>query len=139
MTLECYDTATRRRCDTLSTERSTVFAELQDALAEVMPTLQEQGITVYLLSDACPIQGVNALAGQISEASDEPMSQDLRANVHIRSTALYIYTSGTTGTEQTKWPCSHFKVVQSKGCCNSTIDHQGASDAGLILHYVSRF
>lgn len=106
---------------------STVFAELQDAVAEVMPTLQEQGIAVYLLSDACPIQGVHALAGQISQASDEPLCRDLRANVHVRSTALYIYTSGTTGTEQTKGLFSQFKVVQSKLCCNSTSNHQGGS------------
>lgn len=93
--------ATRRRFDNLSPERSPVFAELQDVVAEVMPTLQEQGITVYLLSDACPVRGVNALAGEISQASDEPLSRELRANTHVRSTALYIYTSGTTGTEQT--------------------------------------
>ncbi|CAG05546.1 unnamed protein product [Tetraodon nigroviridis] len=72
-------------------------AELQDAVAEVMPTLQEQGITVYLLSDARPAPGIKPLAGAISQASDEPLSRDLRANIHIRSTALYIYTSGTTG------------------------------------------
>lgn len=78
-----------------------MFAELQDAVAEVMPTLQEQGISVFLLSDTCPVQGINALAGGISQASDEPLSRDLRANTHIRSTALYIYTSGTTGTEHT--------------------------------------
>lgn len=81
-----------------------VFAELQDAVAEVMPTLQEQGISVYLLSDACTVPGIDALSGEISRASDEPLSRSLRANVHIRSTALYIYTSGTTGTEETL-PC----------------------------------
>lgn len=91
--------ATQGSSDTLATEPS-VFAELQDAVAEVMPTLQEQGITVYLLSDVRTIPGVNALSEEISRASDEPLSRDLRANVHIRSTALYIYTSGTTGTKQ---------------------------------------
>lgn len=69
-------------------------------MAEVMPTLQEQGISVYLLSDAGPVRGVRALSGEVSQASDEPMSRSLRASVHIRSTALYIYTSGTTGTEE---------------------------------------
>lgn len=76
-----------------------MFAELQDAVAEVMPTLQEQGISVYLLSDAATVRGINALSGEISRASDEPLPRSLRANVDIRSTALYIYTSGTTGTE----------------------------------------
>ncbi|KAE8296171.1 Very long-chain acyl-CoA synthetase [Larimichthys crocea] len=72
-------------------------AELQDAVEEVLPTLTEQGISVYLLSEACSIQGINTLSDKISQASDQPLSRDLRANIHIRSTALYIYTSGTTG------------------------------------------
>ncbi|XP_035520311.1 hsFATP2a_ACSVL_like domain-containing protein [Morone saxatilis] len=72
-------------------------AELQDAVEEVLPTLREQGISVYLLSEACSIQGIKTLSDKISQASDQPLSRDLRANVNIRSTALYIYTSGTTG------------------------------------------
>lgn len=76
-----------------------VFAELQDAVEEILPTLREQGISVYLLSDTCKIEGINTLSEKISRASDEPLSPQLRANIHIRSTALYIYTSGTTGTE----------------------------------------
>uniref|UniRef100_A0AAQ6A3Y1 long-chain-fatty-acid--CoA ligase n=1 Tax=Amphiprion ocellaris TaxID=80972 RepID=A0AAQ6A3Y1_AMPOC len=75
----------------------TVFAELQGAVEEVLPTLREQGISVYLLSESCSVPGINALLDKISQASDQPMSRDLRANVHIRSTAIYIYTSGTTG------------------------------------------
>lgn len=91
-----------------------VFAELQDAVAEVMPTLQEQGISVYLLSDARTVRGINALSGEISRASDEPMSRSLRANVHIRSTALYIYTSGTTGTEEMlRWGDCPLKLMNS--------------------------
>lgn len=86
-------------------------AELQDAVAEVMPTLQEQGIAVYLLSDARPVPGVRPLAGEISQASDEPLSRDLRANIHIRSTALYIYTSGTTGTQATVFDRLFFFVL----------------------------
>ncbi|KAI3371198.1 hypothetical protein L3Q82_023835 [Scortum barcoo] len=71
--------------------------ELQDAVEEILPTLREQGISVYLLSESCGTQGINTLSDKISQASDEPLSQNLRANVHFRSTALYIYTSGTTG------------------------------------------
>lgn len=74
-----------------------MFAELLDAVVEVLPTLREQGIAVYLLSEASGAPGVSSLADEIAEASDRPLSRDLRANVHIRSTALYIYTSGTTG------------------------------------------
>lgn len=75
-----------------------MFVELQDAVEEVLPTLREQGISVYLMSDSCSVQGITALSDKISKASEEPLSWDLRANVNIKSTALYIYTSGTTGT-----------------------------------------
>nr|XP_020477607.1 very long-chain acyl-CoA synthetase-like [Monopterus albus] len=74
-----------------------VSPELQDTVEEVLPMLREQGISVYLLSENCSIQGINTLLDKISQASDQPLSPDLRANVNIRSTALYIYTSGTTG------------------------------------------
>lgn len=75
-----------------------MFAELQDAVEEVLPTLREQGIRVYILSESCNISGIDSLSNKISQASDQPLSRDLRANINVRSTALYIYTSGTTGT-----------------------------------------
>lgn len=71
--------------------------ELLDAVEEILPTLTEKGISVYLLSDSCSVPGITALSDLISEASDEPLSPDLRANVNIKSAAMYIYTSGTTG------------------------------------------
>ncbi|KAM7414783.1 hypothetical protein PAMA_019546 [Pampus argenteus] len=91
-------------------------AELQDAVAEVLPTLREQGIGVYLLSETCKIQGIKPLL--ISQASDQPMSPQLRANINIRSTALYIYTSGTTGlpkaalvTHERVWAASFLQAA----------------------------
>ncbi|XP_061630754.1 long-chain fatty acid transport protein 2-like isoform X1 [Phyllopteryx taeniolatus] len=93
-------------------------AELQDAVEEVLPALREQGVGVYLLSETSKIQGVNSLADKISEASDQPLSRDLRANVTVRSTALYIYTSGTTGlpkaaivTHERMWAASFIQSV----------------------------
>ncbi|XP_018521839.1 hsFATP2a_ACSVL_like domain-containing protein [Lates calcarifer] len=74
-----------------------VSPDLQDAVEEVLPMLREQGVSVYLLSGNCSVQGINSLSDKISQASDQPLSWALRANVHIRSTAVYIYTSGTTG------------------------------------------
>ncbi|MEQ2207278.1 hypothetical protein XENOCAPTIV_009738 [Xenoophorus captivus] len=75
-----------------------VSAELLDAVEEVLPTLREQGIRVFLLSDSCSVEGITPLSDKIAEASDKPMPPELRANTRYRSTALYIYTSGTTGT-----------------------------------------
>ncbi|XP_068595506.1 long-chain fatty acid transport protein 2-like [Brachionichthys hirsutus] len=72
-------------------------AALQDAVVEILPTLREEDVSVFLLSDSCSIRDIEPLSEKISQASDQPLSRQLRANVHIRSTALYIYTSGTTG------------------------------------------
>ncbi|XP_076025679.1 long-chain fatty acid transport protein 2-like [Genypterus blacodes] len=72
-------------------------AELRDAVEEVLPTLQQQGVRVFILSHECDLQGVETLLDKIQQASDEPLSPQLRANTHSKSTAVYIYTSGTTG------------------------------------------
>ncbi|CAN9499428.1 unnamed protein product [Ophioblennius macclurei] len=74
-----------------------ICPELQDAMEEILPTLKEQGIRLFILSDSCSIPDIVPLSDKISQASDEPMSPALRSNIHIGSTALYIYTSGTTG------------------------------------------
>ncbi|XP_057693458.1 hsFATP2a_ACSVL_like domain-containing protein [Corythoichthys intestinalis] len=93
-------------------------AEMQDAVAEVLPALREQGVKVYLLTETQNIQGITFLADKISKASDEPLSRDLRANVTVRSTALYIYTSGTTGfpkaaiiTHERMWAASFVQFL----------------------------
>lgn len=92
--------------------------ELRDAVEEILPTLTEQGISVYLLADSCSVPGINALSDKISRASYQPLPRDLRANVTIRSTALYIYTSGTTGlpkaamvTHERVWAASFIQAV----------------------------
>ncbi|KAJ8393095.1 hypothetical protein AAFF_G00067780 [Aldrovandia affinis] len=74
-----------------------VSAELKSAVEEVLPTLREQSVSVFVLAQACGTEGVESLADKIARASDEPLSPALRANVTLRSPAVYIYTSGTTG------------------------------------------
>lgn len=75
-----------------------VLAELGPAVEEILPALKEKGISVYLLSDKkSSTDGIKVISPAITQASDEALSPSLRANIKIRSTALYIYTSGTTG------------------------------------------
>ncbi|XP_038558127.1 very long-chain acyl-CoA synthetase-like [Micropterus salmoides] len=72
-------------------------AELRGAVEEVLPTLKQQGIRVFILSEDCDVEGIESLCDKIRQASDEPLSPRLRANINIKSPVLYIYTSGTTG------------------------------------------
>lgn len=72
-------------------------AELRGAVEEVLPTLKEQGIRVFIMSERCDVEGIESLSDKIQQASDEPLSPQLRANINLKSAALYIYTSGTTG------------------------------------------
>ncbi|KAK5915592.1 hypothetical protein CesoFtcFv8_001172 [Champsocephalus esox] len=72
-------------------------ADLKQAVEEVLPTLTEQGVRVFILSEHCEVEGIESLSDKVQLASDQPLSPQLRANVNIKSPALYIYTSGTTG------------------------------------------
>ncbi|XP_059214852.1 long-chain fatty acid transport protein 2-like [Centropristis striata] len=72
-------------------------ADLREAVEEVLPSLNQQGVRVFILGEGCDVEGIESLSDKIQQASDEPLSPQLRANVHIKSPALYIYTSGTTG------------------------------------------
>eukprot|EP00064_Thunnus_orientalis_P014002 superscaffoldBa00002368_g14043 len=112
--------------------------ELQDAVEEVLPTLREQGISVYLLSDTCKIQGINTLSDKISQASDQPLSPQLRANINIKSTALYIYTSGTT-VISVKHRDSVYLIlttcfIQEPEMHNFSLTLEGLPKAAIVTH-----
>lgn len=72
-------------------------ANLQAAVEDVLPTLKERGIRVFILNEHCDVEGLESLSDKIKNASDQPVSPQLRANLTMKSDALYIYTSGTTG------------------------------------------
>lgn len=70
---------------------------MEDAVKEVQPALREEGVTVYILTDSIKCEGIESLTDKINQASDEPIPYDLRANITLKTVAIYIYTSGTTG------------------------------------------
>ncbi|TRZ01983.1 hypothetical protein DNTS_024157 [Danionella cerebrum] len=86
--------------------------DLQGALAEVYTDLQQDRVSVFLISqhlgsshlkcvfrpDRCVFRSDrSSVFRSDSESSDEPVPASLRANVRFTSPAVYIYTSGTTG------------------------------------------
>uniref|UniRef100_A0A3B4ZM36 Long-chain-fatty-acid--CoA ligase n=1 Tax=Stegastes partitus TaxID=144197 RepID=A0A3B4ZM36_9TELE len=85
-------------CFNCSGAKTLVAAEeLQDAVEEVLPSLLEQQVTVFILTDKCKLEGVQSFKDKMKQASSEPLPKELRSHLTLRSAAAYIYTSGTTG------------------------------------------
>ncbi|KAG9352244.1 hypothetical protein JZ751_020657, partial [Albula glossodonta] len=98
-------------------------AELKDAVEEILPTLKEQNIAVFILGAECDTVGVETLSDKIDQASEEPLSPDLRSNVTIGSPAVYIFTSGTTGlpkaalvSQYKLWAATFLPAVSGVNC-----------------------
>ncbi|XP_064168376.1 long-chain fatty acid transport protein 2-like isoform X2 [Anguilla rostrata] len=72
-------------------------AELQGAVADVLPSLREQGVVVFIVSRECSSNGMESLLDKAEEAEDSPISPSRREHLTFKSPAVYIYTSGTTG------------------------------------------
>ncbi|MCI4378876.1 hypothetical protein PGIGA_G00221400 [Pangasianodon gigas] len=72
-------------------------AEYRSAVCEVLPELRKRGVCVFLLCDNCDMDGLQSLKDKMDNSDDGPVSHTLRANITMRSPAVYIYTSGTTG------------------------------------------
>ncbi|CAG05545.1 unnamed protein product [Tetraodon nigroviridis] len=90
-------------------------AEFLEAVEEVLPTLAEQQVHVYVLADRCEISGVETFNDKMRRASSEPVPKDLRSGVTLASAAVYIYTSGTTGLPKAV-PISHGKIWAMSLC-----------------------
>ncbi|XP_053175782.1 long-chain fatty acid transport protein 2-like isoform X1 [Scomber japonicus] len=85
-------------CFSCSGAKTLVAAEeLQDAVEEVLPSLLEQQVTVFILADRCKAAGVESFKDKMSQVSSEPLPKDLRSHLTLQSPAVYVYTSGTTG------------------------------------------
>uniref|UniRef100_A0A3P9BGP5 Long-chain-fatty-acid--CoA ligase n=1 Tax=Maylandia zebra TaxID=106582 RepID=A0A3P9BGP5_9CICH len=66
-------------------------ADLQGAIEEVLPTLKQQGILVFILREHCHVDGIESLSDKIQMESDEPLSRQLRASINIKSPAVGVY------------------------------------------------
>lgn len=66
-------------------------------MEEVLPSLLEQQVHVYILADGCKTPHVETFDDKMRRASSEPIPKNFRSGVTPESTAVYIYTSGTTG------------------------------------------
>ncbi|XP_040893865.1 very long-chain acyl-CoA synthetase-like [Toxotes jaculatrix] len=133
-------------------------AELRDAVEEVLPSLLEQQVRVYILADRSDTSGVESFKDKMSQASSEPLSKDLRSHVTLQSPAVYIYTSGTTGlpkaavlTQAKLWGMSWLQLssgVNSKDVIyvslplyhsSGFLGFTGAIERGITLALRSKF
>ncbi|XP_070810096.1 long-chain fatty acid transport protein 2-like [Pituophis catenifer annectens] len=71
--------------------------DLKDAIEDILPTLNDEGIRVFYLSEDSPTEGVEPLLKRIKLSSAESVPFSFRAKVTPKSVCLYIFTSGTTG------------------------------------------
>ncbi|MBN3318357.1 S27A6 protein, partial [Atractosteus spatula] len=74
-----------------------VGADLIDKLDDILPNLQEDHISIWVLARKSPRPGVGTLLDKVDIASDGPVPAHLRAASSVKSPTLYIFTSGTTG------------------------------------------
>eukprot|EP00058_Branchiostoma_floridae_P016522 XP_002602010.1 hypothetical protein BRAFLDRAFT_82596 [Branchiostoma floridae] len=70
---------------------------LRSAILEILPELQQQGVTVWVLGDQVQENGLLPLEERVEAASGEPIPEELRADIKMKDIMAYIYTSGTTG------------------------------------------
>ncbi|XP_019630953.1 PREDICTED: long-chain fatty acid transport protein 3-like isoform X1 [Branchiostoma belcheri] len=70
---------------------------LLEATMEILPTLEELGVRVWLQGDKPAPQGFLSLDDKISQSSDQPIPFKLREGILVNDTFCYIFTSGTTG------------------------------------------
>ncbi|XP_055731528.1 long-chain fatty acid transport protein 6 [Salvelinus fontinalis] len=85
-----------------------VGADLVSSLGEVLPSLKENAIDVWVTDIGCPHEGVNTLLDKVEQASDMALPDCPRAD--LMSNFLFIFTSGTTGLPKAA-RVGHLKAV----------------------------
>ncbi|XP_043916744.1 long-chain fatty acid transport protein 6-like [Protopterus annectens] len=87
-----------------------VGADLTDALENILPALQEDGIQVWVAAKQSCLPGVNSLLDKLEDEPDDPVPPHLLSQINLMSTFLFIFTSGTTGLPKAAY-ISHLKSV----------------------------
>ncbi|KAM4808207.1 long-chain fatty acid transport protein 6 [Rhinophrynus dorsalis] len=74
-----------------------VGADLLETLQEILPNLQEDNISVWVMVKETSLQGVNTITDKLDSVTDAPVPRHLRLVNSTNAATLYIFTSGTTG------------------------------------------
>ncbi|NWR81750.1 S27A3 protein, partial [Centropus unirufus] len=93
----------------------------------ILPSLQEDGIAVWVLGSGPYPPGVVALQELLDAASQELEPEDAWQPEDMNDTCLYIFTSGTTGLPKAA-RVSHLKSIM----CLSFYELVGASSRDVI-------
>ncbi|NXS60967.1 S27A3 protein, partial [Brachypteracias leptosomus] len=93
----------------------------------ILPSLQEDGIVVWVLGSGPYPPGVVALQELLDEASEELEPEDVWEPKDMNDTCLYIFTSGTTGLPKAA-RVSHLKSIM----CLSFYELVGASSQDVV-------
>ncbi|XP_062340416.1 long-chain fatty acid transport protein 6 isoform X1 [Osmerus eperlanus] len=72
-----------------------VGADLVSSLDNILPTLEENDIKVWVSDASSPHLSVNTLLDKVEQTSSDPLPN--RPKVDLMSNFLFIFTSGTTG------------------------------------------
>ncbi|XP_059191457.1 long-chain fatty acid transport protein 2-like [Centropristis striata] len=127
-------------CFNCSGAKTLVAAEdLQDAVDEVLPTLLEQQVTVFILADKSKSADIKSFNDQMSKASSEPLAKNLGSNITLSNAAAYIYTSGTTGLPKAA-AISHSKLWNFAFLLNSAgVTSEDVLYISLPLYHTAGF
>ncbi|KAF4107847.1 long-chain fatty acid transport protein 6 [Onychostoma macrolepis] len=91
-----------------------VGADLLEAVEDILPSLQEDGIGVWSLMRESSRPGVHSLLDKIEQASPEPVPAERRSVRCLRTPTLYIFTSGTTGLPKAA-VITHLQALKAAG------------------------
>ncbi|KAI1905153.1 hypothetical protein AGOR_G00013210 [Albula goreensis] len=74
-----------------------VGKDLLETLVDILPSLQEDNIQVWVMGKESLHPGVQTLLDKVEEAPGLPIPAERRAATSLKTHTLYIFTSGTTG------------------------------------------